>query len=574
MSEMTEHAYTSNVRGVPAGAHDHVSRGQSISQSARQFAQVLMANQAIRDLTGYACFVAIAVTFIVWGAARLEVGHNEARAAMAVREPLGPVGQSFGGLDPAVYPGAVALPKLWSTLEDDGPGVESIRWPEAILAMIVGIVLAIRSENIAGKRASLWVSLCWFSSLAVMHRSGEFGIDITGGFGLLLALDRSIARQGRLDWLCGLFTSIAFLCSGLPPVIVVTAASIALRRSSAGLGLAYLGIVIATIGGWSAWALSEISAEAWAAAIALPLSFRSASNITLVTLALCVPTVVFIPALLGRDARENWSPRRIEYVQGWLTVAGMCLFVGTILPQFARTSLLPVVAGCAIGAGHAWAAALARRGSETSSFERSWMKFATGALAGIAFLSMPVLAYVSLTIPYYRPVSMIGIAIASVAAIAYVSGLAARDMRRIALSFVLVCISIKLAHTSIYVPEWNYRRGQGPWGRAVGQWVPEGWPIYSLNGWPADFAFATGHNFRQLTHPRFLPDPAKSPDGRPSFVLLHPADFEHWPKTAPPIIKVFEFHDHSGQRVSKVLARTGPEKPAWQKLIYGNTVAR
>ncbi|MBI1323939.1 hypothetical protein GC170_12250 [bacterium] len=574
MSETTEIAQSQPLRGLSAVEHAHVARGQTISQSARQFAQVLLGNQAIRDLTGYACFVAIAITFVVWGAARLEVGHQEARAAMAVREPLGPVGQSFGGLDPAIYPGAVALSKLWGVIEDDGLGMEAIRWPEAILAMIFGIVLAIRSENIAGKRASLWVSLCWFASLAVIHRSGEIGIDITGGFGLLLALDRAIARQGRLDSLCGLFASIAFLCAGLPPVIIITAASIALLRSSAGLGLSYLGFVIATVAGWSAWALSEISAEAWAAAIALPVSFRTASNITLVTLALCLPTVVFLPALLGRNARESWAPRRIAYVQGWLTVAAMCLFVGTILPQFARTTLLPVVAGCAVGAGHAWAAVLARRGSESSSFELTWMKIATGALAVFAFLSVPALAYVSLTIPYYRPVSILGIAIASAAAIAYASGLVSRDMRRIALSFVLICISIKLAHTAIYVPEWNYRRGQGPWGRAVGQWVPEGWPIYTLHGWPADFAFATGHNFRQLTHPRFLPDPAKTPDQRPSFILLHPADFEHWPKTAPPIVKVFEFHDHSGQRVSKVLARTGPEKPAWQKLIYGNTVAR
>ena len=211
MSELTEPAHTPNVRGAFAADHALAARSLSISQSARQFAQALLGHQAIRDLTGYACFVAIAVTFVVWGAARLEVGHHEARAAMAVREPLGPVGQSFGGLDPAVYPGAVALPRLWGSLQDDGPGTEAIRWPEAILAMIIGIVLAVRSENIAGKRASLWVSLCWFASLAVMHRSGEFGIDITGGFGLLLALDRTIARQGRLDWLCGLFASIAFL---------------------------------------------------------------------------------------------------------------------------------------------------------------------------------------------------------------------------------------------------------------------------------------------------------------------------------------------------------------------------
>jgi len=87
MSELTEPAHTPNVRGAFAADHALAARSLSISQSARQFAQALLGHQAIRDLTGYACFVAIAVTFVVWGAARLEVGHHEARAAMAVREP-------------------------------------------------------------------------------------------------------------------------------------------------------------------------------------------------------------------------------------------------------------------------------------------------------------------------------------------------------------------------------------------------------------------------------------------------------------------------------------------------------
>jgi hypothetical protein len=574
MSEMTELAFGSAASSTTRSDASHTPRSADLRSSAKQFALAMLENALIRHVLGLIFFVSIAVTFVIWGATRLDIGHQEARTAMATREPLGPVGQSFGGLDPAVFPGSLVLPKLWATLEDDIAGADAIRWPEAILAIALGIVLALRTEMIAGKSAAIWVGLAWFSSIAVMHRSGEFGIDVTGSFGLLLALDRAIAKQGRLDWLTGFFVAVAFLSAGLPPVILVTAASIALCRNSSGLTLSYLAVVIAAIGGWSAWALKEISAEAWAAAIALPVTSRSGKNFPVTALFLCMPAILFVPALLGRKARDGWSKSSNDYVNGWWTVAGLCFFAGTVLPQFGKSALLPIVAGCAVGMGHVWATALARRSETEAGFERLWLKLATGAFVLATFLAIPLLAYVSVTIPYYRGIATVAIVIVIAAAIVYASGLASRDMRRVAIGFMMACLVAKIAHTSIVVPEWNYRRGQGPWGRAVGQWVPEGWPIYTLHGWPADFAFATGHNFRQITHPRFLPDAAKAPDERPSFILLHPADFEHWPKTAPPITKMFEFHDHSGQRVSKVLARTGPEKPAWQKLIYRNPVTR
>jgi len=570
MSELTEPKSESAIVQKFRPVAPLNGRSPELVSHARHFAFAMLEHAIVRHVLGLACFVSIAMTFVLWGAARLDVGHAEARTAMATREPLGPVGQSFGGLDPAVFPGSLVLPKLWAAVADDAAGVESIRWPEAILAILLGGVLAVRTERIAGKSAAIWVAFAWFSSLAVMHRSGDSGIDLTAGFALLLALDRCVTRRGLLDWRAAICTSVAFLCAGLPPVILVTAASIAQCRSSAGLSLPYLGIVVVTIGGWSAWALTAISAEAWAAAIALPVTLRSSSNFPAAAIFLCMPAILFVPALLGRKAREGWSPARGEYVSGWWAVAGLCFLAGTVLPQFGKSALLPIVAGCSIGVGHAWATALARRSEREAGFERLWLKIATGVFVTTAFLAIPVLAYVGVTISYYRAVSTVAIVTAIAAVIVYVSGLAARDMRRVAMGAVMACLVAKLVHASIYMPEWNYRLGQGPWGRAVGQWVPEGWPIYTLHGWPADFAFATGHNFRQITHPRFLPDPAKSPGGRPSFILLHPADFEHWPKTAPPVTKVFEFYDPAGQRVSKVLARTGPEKPAWQKLIYGN----
>ena len=522
---------------------------------------------------GLAVFMAMVTVFVLWGATRLEVGPQEARLAMAAREPLGPVGQSFGGLDPAIYPGPLVAIKAWSIFEEHGPGQQSFRWPSAIFAAMIGAFLTLRSEWICGKTAALTVAFCWLTSLAVINRSGEFGLDFFTGLALVAALNQTIAQNGRLDYRIALATGLAFLCGGLQPVILIVAASIILCRSSAGLTMPFLAIVLATVGGWSAWALNEISAEAWAASIALPVSFRSGSSFAVLALGLCLPTALAAPAALSQKIRENWSESRRDYVSGWWTIAAMSLFVGSVLPQFSRAALLPVVAGFAVISGHVWATAISNRRFRVLGWAGQWLSISTGlTVVAMACAFIPMAIYISMSIPYYRAVCLISALILSIALLVCVRGLSQNDSSRSFIALAIMCLGLKLIHASIYIPEWNYRMGQGPWGRAIGQWVPEKWPIYTLHGWSTDLAFATGRNFRQITHPRFLPDPAKLPDGRPNFILLHPADFEHWPKSAPPIVKVFDFYDQSGRKPSRVLARTGPENIEWPKYLRKKTL--
>ena len=118
----------------------------------------------------------------------------------------------------------------------------------------------------------------------------------------------------------------------------------------------------------------------------------------------------------------------------------------------------------------------------------------------------------------------------------------------------LVAVGLKLAHWGYFVPELNYRLGQGPWGRAIGQYVPPRWPIYTFHAWRADLAFATEHPFRQLPDERFL---KYAPGIGPKFVLLLPSEFENWPPNEPKLLKLRVFEDESGG--TRVLARTeGP----------------
>jgi hypothetical protein len=123
----------------------------------------------------------------------------------------------------------------------------------------------------------------------------------------------------------------------------------------------------------------------------------------------------------------------------------------------------------------------------------------------------------------------------------------------------LVAVCLKVAHWGYYVPEWNYRRSQGPWGRAIGQWVPAQWPIYTTHAWPADLAFATGRPVRQLVDPKLL---AYQPGKNAKFVLLLQSEFTHWPEGAPRIFEVASFQDERGD--VRVLART--EGPASWRL--------
>ena len=116
---------------------------------------------------------------------------------------------------------------------------------------------------------------------------------------------------------------------------------------------------------------------------------------------------------------------------------------------------------------------------------------------------------------------------------------------------VLVAVGVKVAHGAIYMPELNYRTGKGPWGRAVGQYVPPMYPIYTFHNVSPALAFATEHPVRRLRAEIYL---KVVPSDGPKFVLLTLSEFEHWPEEAPKLVKVRDFQDEYGG--TRVLART------------------
>ena len=109
--------------------------------------------------------------------------------------------------------------------------------------------------------------------------------------------------------------------------------------------------VVATVAGWSAWALAVAPAEAWATALAMPITQPSAWGLAFAAIGLGLPWVPFALLAKHRSIREGWPNEGRPMVIGWLQVAGACLIVGTVIPGLASAALMPALAGLAVRRG-------------------------------------------------------------------------------------------------------------------------------------------------------------------------------------------------------------------------------
>jgi hypothetical protein len=267
--------------------------------------------------------------------------------------------------------------------------------------------------------------------------------------------------------------------------------------------------------------------------------------------ALSLPWGPFAAVVAWPALRGGWTGQGRELVVAWLKLTAAALLVGTVVPGMAGAALPAALAGLALAAGAACAGAWQE--DLANGPRRTLLAIATAFGLTWAVVVTPTAINLAAAVPFYRTVAI------PLALTAPLIGLAALDAawsgssRRSLLATLALAACLKLGHWGVYVPEWDYRVGQGPWGRAVGQWVPPRWPIYTIVHWPADLAFATGHPFRILASPLLLEYQGKG-DGRPKFILLHAEEFENWPRAAPRLVKVRAFRDQHDQ--PRVLART------------------
>ena len=482
-----------------------------------------------RDLIGRAtavAWVALAAGFVLLCGGNLDPDTAEAPLGLAASEGLGPLGQVFGNWDPALWPAQVMTSQAWAWGEGGRASAAAVRWPSAIAAVLLGLILCRRSAATFGPRAALTTGLCLFGCVGLIDRSATSGLDLVAGLAIVGALDRLLNRGSGLA--AGAWGALAILAGGWPPVAMVLLPTIVIGRRGAGLSVGLVAPIVAVGAAWSAWVLSIMPAEAWATALTLPLSQKSALWLIPGALACGLPWSPFALLAASRSVREGWSPAGRALVVGWLQVAAVAALAGTLVPGMGVAAKVTAVAALAVVAGagldRAWA------GLSTRSARRLVMAIALTTVVLWAAIALPLGAYLASAISFYRQIGLF-LAVATFALLlAALRAVGSRSPRGLLAAMVGVACLIKVVHAGVYVPERNYRLSQGPWGRAIGQWVPPNWPIYTFHAWRADLAFATERPVRQLRDPKIL---QFKPANRPNFVLLLPQEFEHWPEGAP-----------------------------------------
>jgi hypothetical protein len=493
--------------------------------------------------------VGLALVFVAAGAGGLDVGPREARLGLAAGERVGPMGQILGYWAPDLWPAQVMPSLALTRLSSTGrPTTAIVRWPAALAAILAGWLLVRGMSRTFGARASIIFSFCWFSSLAVIDRSAGAGIDPILGLATLGAIDRILTRGS--DWIAGLWASLAFLAGGWPPLAMIALAILVIGRRGSRFSLPLLLPALGTVIAWSAATIGVASVEFWASALTLPLTQRPDWTLALgVLLFLGMPLSPFSLLASSRSIRDAWPREGRTWVTGWLQAALAGLIAGSVVPGLGPSARMVALAGLFVGAS-ACLDSVWRNALGPAARRAFFLLFS--AVLGLWLIAMIYGCFIwILTMPYYRTLGVVmGLMIPVVVALGW-SALGAGNPRRGLVTLMVLGLGLKLAHWGYYVPEWNYRRSQGPWGRAIGQWIPRKWSLYTLHDWPDDLSFFIGRPVRQLRSPRFL---NYLPGSESRYVLLQNQEFENWPDHAPPISLVARFHDQSGEE--RILART------------------
>jgi len=508
----------------------------------------------------------LAAFFVLVGAIDLDLGASEGRLGLAAGERPGPLGQVVGYWAPDLWPAEVLPSFLLAQLEPGGrPSSAAVRWPAAVAGILAGYMLALSMTRLLGRRAGLIFGVCWFGSVALIDRSGGIGLDLIVGLATVAALERLLS--GDRTWEAGMWSSFAFLSGGLPPLIVIALATVVMGRMTARRSLALAIPPLVTVVLWSLWTSAVISPEVCATALALPFIQKPAWLLGLGVLALGLPFSPFAFLMLGRSARDGWNPEARAWLVGWFQVGLASLIAGSVVPGLASPARVVVLAGVAIASAAALDA-VRKRSLSPAAGRIFFVLFSL--VIGTWLCVMMYGTYIwNLCLAYYRVLGIAMSLLIIIVALMCWLALANRNVGVALAGLLLIAIGLKFVYWGYYVPEWNYRYSQGPWARAIAQWIPRKWTLYTLHDWPPDLAFFTKRTVRQLHSPHFV---EIEPGGSCKFLLLLPTEFENWPSSAPPLTLIARFQDaSSGERI---LARTPGRlplppgrDPAWINLV-------
>ena len=367
------------------------------------------------------------------------------------------------------------------------------------------------------------------------------------GLAVLAAIDRALSRGS--GWLAGLLASAALMLGGWPALAAVLLPLIAIGRPGGSVSWKLLLPPLVTFAAWSAWAISVTRAEVWAATLTLPASTPSTWTVGLWAIVAGLPWSPIAAGLAWPSVRSGLGPKPGRLVLDWIKVSAVGMLAATIVPGMGAAGGFLILGGLVVAS----AAVLDRAWTGDLPRGAKWFTFGfalvLGLLAGGA--SVWTGAFLAAAQPYYRGVGIVAIGLGLAAALVAIDSAWMGATRGVGRTLILVAILVKALHYGYYMPETNYRFSKGPWGRAVGQYVPPRAPIYVFHSISPALAFATEHPVRQLPAEEFL---LVQPGNGPKFILVTDSEFAHWPGDAPAIQKVRAFEDEYGG--IRVLART------------------
>lgn len=547
--------------------------------------------------------LALGLCFVAFGGADRELGVGEARHGLSATADWGPFGRLHGNWDPVQSFGWVASARAWHGLFGDVSADQGVvRWPSILAGLAAGLALSATAHRIFGRGAGIWAALTWFGSLALIdHTDGLLtslfsglpirgylsGADLLTGLFAILALNR-VSTRGS-DWISGTWTAFAVLSGGWPALLAIGLPLLVIGRRGAYLGAPLVLPAFAAFGAWSAWGIRGGGPLIWSVAVTLPLKQGAGWWLTPTALALSAPWTPMLAAGIwawraaAREEREGdddgsgaavgaggATPGR--YAGDWAKIGATSLFAGTLIPGLAGSALpLALASGAllsALGCAWVWSGA-SERGSRGSVRPRRLVAgLSMLTVLGWTALFTPAHLQLVFQTPYYRPIGIALLVLTGLAVwLGVVGGINGSGRMGLA-ALALVAVGFKWHHWGIYAPEWNYRVSQAPWGRAIGQWVPPGRPLFilgtRLETWPADLMFGVGHPIRLVPNPQALRFFNDGP--RPTHVLLHPAELRAWPEDAPEVEEIFTFYSQTGFDPARVLVRI-PGEPGWRRKV-------
>ena len=295
----------------------------------------------------------------------------------------------------------------------------------------------------------------------MIDRSSATGLDLILGLATLASIDRLITRGS--DRVAGLWAALAFLAGGWPALVVIGLAIIVIGRTTAKFSRALLVPTLATAILWSFWTVWASSAEVWAASLTLPLTQKPAWMLGPQVVALGLPWSPFAILLVSRSVRDGWRSDGRSWLIGWLQVSLASLIIGTLVPGLSQVSRVVALAGLLVGTAACLESARVRT-LVVPAGRAFFIVF--GCVVGVWLIVMLFGSYVwNLAMPFYRPLGIImSIVAIGVTGLGW-SAIETRNTRRGLATLLVIAVGLKLVHWGYYVPEWNYRYSQGPWGR-------------------------------------------------------------------------------------------------------------